>query len=164
MIGQIIQTYYECGIGTYGNYTIPFNDPGWCYRFGRNHGDMTVSPGADTNAHRIDGDDQHDAYLAVKHGLKTWFNHTANQLILNQCSPLEPYLAFQSSWLLGCWPCYPNTFGPCLSHIYHLSLILEIHGLVQKQVRQNTMCNWTMRDNANHRYPAGQKLVLIFLV
>ena len=30
-------------------------------------------PGADTDAHRIDGDDQHDAYLAGKHGE----NHTA---------------------------------------------------------------------------------------
>ena len=39
-------------------------------------------PGADTNAHRIDGDDQHDAYLA-----------------LNSCSPLEAYFAVR---LIAC--------------------------------------------------------------
>ena len=39
-------------------------------------------PGADTNAHRIDGDDQHDAYLA-----------------LNSCSPLEAYFAVRLAYV-----------------------------------------------------------------
>ena len=67
---------------------------------------MTVSPGADTNAHRIDGDDQHDAYLAVK----PWvLKHGLPSGELTFCYGNSPFFMGKSTISMAIFNCYVSS-------------------------------------------------------